>query len=122
MGAPDPKGQRSPVKLLLDENVHEPLAEALRREGFDVITAKEAGRKGASDVELLEFAVDQGRALVSFNLKHFEALAVQWFQQRKDHCGIIVSPQRGFRDTQQRLLQLLREERAEDLKNQLRYL
>ncbi|MFQ5795186.1 MAG: DUF5615 family PIN-like protein [Candidatus Bipolaricaulia bacterium] len=54
----DPKSRR-PVKLLLDENVHEPLAAALRREGFDAITAKEAGQRGIPDLELLEFAISE---------------------------------------------------------------
>jgi hypothetical protein len=113
---------RRSVKLLLDENVHEPLAAALRREGFDVVTAKEAGRRSIPDRELLEFAISEERAVVSFNIKHFEALAVRWFKQGKEHFGIIVSPERSFRDTLQRLLKLLQEEDAEDLRNQLRYL
>ncbi|MGQ9477818.1 MAG: DUF5615 family PIN-like protein [Candidatus Bipolaricaulia bacterium] len=121
MGEADPKRGR-PVKLLLDENVHEPLAAALRREGFDAITVGEAGRRGISDLELLKFATAEERAVVSFNIKHFEALAVQLFKQGQEHCGIIVSPERGLRDVLQRLLKLLEEYDAGDLKNQLRYL
>lgn len=117
----DPKRQR-PVKLLLDENVHEPLAAALRREGVDTITVREAGQRGTSDPELLQFAISEERAVVSFNIKHFEALAVQLFQQGQEHFGIIVSPERSLRDVLQRLLKLLKEHDADDLKNQLRYL
>lgn len=113
---------RRPVKLLLDEMVHEPLGTALRSEGFDVITVKEAGKRNIPDLELLEYATSEQRAVVSFNIKHFEALAAQWFKQGKNHFGIIVSPERSLRDTFQRLLKLIEEEDAEDLKNQLRYL
>lgn len=114
--------RRRPVKLLLDENVHEPLAAALRREGFDAITVREAGQRGISDPEPLKFAVSEERAVVSFNLKHFEAFAVQFFNHNEQHFGIIVSPERGLHDVLQRLLKLLKKHDAEDMKNQLRYL
>ncbi len=109
-------------KLFLDEDVHDGLGAALRREGFDAITAREAGRKQRSDREQLEFATSQERALLSFNLVHYEALAEEYFLQGKEHWGILVSPRRGFRDLFQRVLALLREVDAEDLKNQLIYL
>jgi predicted nuclease of predicted toxin-antitoxin system len=44
-------------KIFIDEDVHDGLGDALRREGFDAITAREAGRKQFSDAEQLEFAI-----------------------------------------------------------------
>lgn len=109
-------------KLFLDEDVHDGLGAALRREGFDALTAREAGRKQLSDQEQLEFAVSQERALLSFNLVHYEALAEEYFLSGKEHWGIFVSPRREFRDLLRRVLKLLRETEADELKNQIVYL
>lgn len=110
------------AKLFLDENVHELLAEALRRQSFDAITVTEAARKGRPDAEQLDFAISQTRAVLSFNLVDYEQLAVQYFRQGKEHFGIIVSPEREFRDLYKRILKLLHEREEEHLKNQLIYL
>lgn len=114
----------APPKLYLDENLSSALAEALRKRGFDVIHTQEVGRSGRriSDVDQLEFAASQGRAIVTFNLVEFKHLAIQWLRAGKEHWGIIVSPQRSFRETLRRLTKLLETTQAEDLKNQLRYL
>lgn len=110
------------AKLFLDENIHEQLAPALRRQGFDVITAADAQRKGRSDPQQLDFAISEGRAVLSFNLVDYEELAVQCFHEGREHFGIIVSPERDFRDLLKRLLKLLQEWEAENFKNQLIYL
>ena len=109
-------------KIYIDEDVHDGLAAALRQEDFDALSAREAGRKQLSDSQQLEFAISQGRAIVSFNLADYEALAEQYFLEGKDHYGIVVSPRRNFRETLQRLLKLLRETEDTDIKNQIRYL
>ncbi|MDP3028778.1 MAG: DUF5615 family PIN-like protein [Deltaproteobacteria bacterium] len=49
------------LRLFIDEDVPEAVALALRLRGYDVITATEAGRKGLTDVEQLEYATSQGR-------------------------------------------------------------
>jgi type II secretory pathway component PulK len=114
----------APPKLYLDENMDPALAHALRKRGFDVIHTQEAGRsgRGIPDEAQLQFAAAQGRAIVTFNLVEFKQLAVRWLQEGREHWGIIVSPQRSFRETQRRLIRLLNDNEAEDLKNQLRYL
>ena len=43
-------------RLYLDENVPEAVAAALRLRGYDVLTVKDAGRKGLSDVDQLKYA------------------------------------------------------------------
>jgi hypothetical protein len=110
------------AKIFIDEDVHDGLAKALRREGIDAINAREAGRKGVPDSEQLKFAISQGRAIFSFNLVDYESLAEEYFEKGKEHFGIIVSPRRNFRDTLQRVLKLLKESEDVDLKNQILYL
>lgn len=36
----------SPIRLYIDEDVHESVAPALRQHGYDVLTVREAGRRG----------------------------------------------------------------------------
>ena len=110
------------VRLFIDEDVHDRLAEALRRKGFDAINTREAGRKGLPDVEQLEFATAQGRAILSFNLVDYEALAKEFFHTGKRHAGIIVSPRRSFGEIFQRVVQLVEETGEVGLANQIVYL
>lgn len=110
------------IALFLDEDVHEELAAALRRQGLDAVNAHECGRKGASDTEQLTFAVSQQRAFMTFNLVDFERLADEYFWQDKHHFGIIVSPQRPLRNTLRRLMSLSSRYTRESLADQLIYL
>lgn len=110
------------VTLFLDEDVHEELAAALRRQGIDAVNTQECGRKEAKDAEQLAFAVSQQRALMTFNIADFETLADEYFWQGKPHFGIIVSPQRSFRETFRRLILLTGKFTRESLVNQLIYL
>lgn len=61
----------------------------LRRLGHDVLTSLEAGRANAAvpDREVLAFAANERRILVSHNRRHF----LHIHQHRKaDHAGIVV--------------------------------
>ena len=109
-------------KIFVDEDVHDGLAAALRRAGFDAISAREAGRKEVPDPQQLEFAISQSRAILSFNMVDYEVLAEQYFVESREHFGIIVSPRRSFREIFHRLLKLLEECDEMDLKNQIYYL
>lgn len=110
------------LTFFLDEDVHEGLAGALRRKGIDAVNAQECGRKGEKDSEQLAFPVSQRRAVVTFNIADFEALANEYFRQSKQHCGIVVSPQRSFRETFRRLVALTAQFTRESLADQLVYL
>jgi len=55
------------VRLFLDENLSAQHASELRLEGYDAIAVLEAGLSGATDEEVLRFAVDNGRVLVTLD-------------------------------------------------------
>jgi Domain of unknown function (DUF5615) len=76
------------AKLNGDENFSFPVVEELRRLGHDVLTVQEAGQgnRGIGDAEVLAFAVAQGRAVLTFNRRHFIPL----HQQAQLHRGILV--------------------------------
>ena len=76
------------AKLYTNENFPFPAAEELRRLGHDVMTVQESGLGGKSvaDDAVLAFAIDQGRALITLNRRHF----VKLHQATSRHPGIIV--------------------------------
>lgn len=79
--------------IYADENVWQPVADGLRRRGWDVTTANEAGTLGYSDREHLEFAPDRGWILLTFD-DDFPELAATEFAE-EDHPGIRYVSQHG---------------------------
>jgi predicted nuclease of predicted toxin-antitoxin system len=55
------------VKLLLDENLSPQHACELRTEGHDAVAVVEVGLSGATDEQVLRFAVEDGRAIVTLD-------------------------------------------------------
>lgn len=74
------------VRFHLDEdlNGYPAIARALASKGIDATTVATANLLGASDERQLEFAAQEGRILVTHNIKDFARL----HQQRQRHSGI----------------------------------
>ncbi len=83
------------VKLYLDADVTAALSLAtmLRQRGFDVVSAVEVGSDDWGDAEQLAYAIEQGRALLTFNVKDFVPLVDLLYKRGQDFPGLIVSPQ-----------------------------
>src|ERR1700733_7209409 len=62
------------ARLYFDEDVSVRVADMLKARGFAVVTTLQAGRLGATDSGQLQFAVAEGRALVTHNRRDFERL------------------------------------------------
>lgn len=71
--------------LYADEDFSYPVVEELRQLGHDVVTAQEDGRRATPDIDILVRAHALGRAVLTYNRKHFERL----HRQGTDHCGIV---------------------------------
>lgn len=71
-----------------NENFPLPVVVELRRLGHDVLTVLEAGRADQTipDDEVLSFAVQQDRAVLTMNRRHF----IRLHSQQPQHAGIIV--------------------------------
>jgi len=71
-----------------NENFPLPVVVELRRLGHDVLTVLEAGRVDQTipDDEVLSFAVQQDRAVLTMNRRHF----IRLHSQQPQHAGIIV--------------------------------
>jgi len=112
----------SALRLYLDADVSAELAVQLRAHLIDATSAREQKRLRALDAEQLAFAVTQHRAILTHNRDDFLALAVEYFEQDKEHGGIIIAPQYELGELVRRVIRLTRSETAENLANQICYL
>jgi hypothetical protein len=83
----------APIKLLLDEHIWVGRREALTQRGYDVIHLNDTGQSGIDDEPLLVFATAQGRAVLTYNIRHFVPLVRLWYEAGREHAGVILSVQ-----------------------------
>ncbi len=112
----------SQIRIFTDEDIYGATAPALRQVGIDAISTPEAGRIGQSDESQLEWAGDEGRALMSFNVAHFAHLHWVWIQGRRHHAGIIVSSQQPIGEFLGRLQRLAKKLDADAMRDRLEFL
>jgi hypothetical protein len=76
------------ARLYANENFPYPVVEVLRQLGHDVVTVSETGKAEQAwpDEDVLEFAAQDDRTLLTLNRKHF----VRLHQENADHAGIIA--------------------------------
>ena len=86
------------VRLYLDQHIKLQLADDLRERGYDVLTTQEAELETAPDDVQLEFATQQDRTLLTYNIRDFAPLHEEWTTVGRMHAGIIVSQQLGGRE------------------------
>lgn len=111
-----------PIRLYIDEDVHESIAAALRRHGYDVMNVREANRRGLPDAEQLDYALVEERTLFSFNAADYIALHLECLAENRDHAGIIISKQIPIGEAVRRILNMLEQVSADEIRNQLRWL
>jgi predicted nuclease of predicted toxin-antitoxin system len=75
-------------KFYADEQFPFPVVEFLRKLGHDVLTVREAGNagQGIPDDEVLAFAIDRERAILTLNKADF----VRLHRREDNHFGIVV--------------------------------
>ena len=105
------------IRLLLDEDVPILLAVALRERGFDALHVTEAGLSGATDPTVFEWGIQEARAIVTHNTKHFLPLVQRAAEAERDHFGLLPAAQLPFGELLRRALRAVRGRSAEDLKN-----
>jgi predicted nuclease of predicted toxin-antitoxin system len=79
------------MKLYADEQYPYPVVKCLRDLGHDVLTVQEAGKANQRipDDEVLAFATENNRAVITQNRKDF----IRLHQMHSNHAGIIVCTQ-----------------------------
>ncbi len=98
------------------------MARTLRGRGVDARSFVEAGRYGAMDIEQLDEAIAEERAIVTYDRDHFSALATRCFSEGIQHWGIIIAPQYEFGEMLRRLLRLCDNYETEQMIDQIVYL
>ncbi|MGH3499437.1 MAG: DUF5615 family PIN-like protein [Nocardioidaceae bacterium] len=81
------------MRALLDEQLSPQIAESLRQSGCDVAAvADREDLVGCSDRIVFEVASQEGRAVVTNNIKDFRPLAAEFLAQDRTHAGLILLP------------------------------
>ena len=115
----------SEIRLYVDEDASETaVILGLRARGIDLLTTVEAGRLGVSDQEQLEFAIQERRALYTFNAKDFARLHREFLTNGRSHSGIIVIPEQRYSVGQKirRLAAFMHGRNAESMTDQIEFL
>lgn len=115
----------SEVRLYVDEDASEhAVIDGLRARGFDLLTTVEADRLGASDVNQLDFAHEQGRTIYTFNVRDFARLHTEYLNDDRGHSGIVVIPDRRYSigEKVRALGQFLSDQSAEAMINRIEFL
>ena len=110
------------MKLYLDEDVPEAIALALRLRGYDVITVKDVGRKGFTDIEQLKYASSEKRVILTHNIADFCKIHSDFIKEGLEHSGIILSKQLPIGVIVKALLRLLSNIPYEQSRNNVMWL
>jgi predicted nuclease of predicted toxin-antitoxin system len=85
------------ARLLLDEMLSGTIAAQLRTHGLDVTAAVEDGSLVSTpDEDLLAYAAEHHRILVTANIADFAAIANDWRAAGRTHHGLIYVANRTF--------------------------
>lgn len=109
----------SRIAVYLDQDVDVELAVRLRASGYDVVTTRDISNIGKSDEEQLQYAADQGRAILTHNRRHFRRLHRDWTSSGRQHSGIIVSRHLPIDELERRTLNLLQSTSVQEARGHL---
>lgn len=85
------------ASLLLDEMFSGAIADQLRAKGHDVIAVvADPALIGLSDDQILAYAADTGRVLVTANIKDFMPLDARYRAASQTHAGLILVSTKTF--------------------------
>lgn len=76
------------VKFYTDAHISKAIVDQARKRGVDIIRCQDVKLTEAEDIEHLNFAVEQGRTVISADAD-FPILDAQWRTTGKTHAGII---------------------------------
>ena len=85
------------IRLYTDEDVDSDLAPQLRRRGYSALSCSEAGNANQElpDEWQLEYAIRNGRTILTHNIADYMKLDSQWKARGREHHGIIVVHKKG---------------------------
>ena len=86
------------MKLVLNEMWSSEIALQLRRRGHDVVAATELPRRyrGVPDPEFFRRAQEDGRAVVTDNVRDFMVVLAEHASRAEPHCGVVFAVRPSF--------------------------
>lgn len=83
------------LKFFVDENVHIAIVRGLRRElpTLDIVRVQELDMQATSDPDVLEWAAQEGRIVITHDVTTMREFADQRVREGKSMPGLIVVPQ-----------------------------
>lgn len=86
------------LKCLLDEHLSRQIAELLRQRGLDVQAVRERpGLVARSDDQVMRVAAEEGRAVVTNNVKDYRPIAAGRLARGDGHAGLVLLPAKRSR-------------------------
>jgi hypothetical protein len=87
------------VRLFLDAHISGPRIAAVLRDGGHDVRAADEEREldGLTDEQLLSLAAEEGRILLTFDVKDFPVIVRRWAEAARGHagCAIVVGIDHG---------------------------
>jgi predicted nuclease of predicted toxin-antitoxin system len=91
--------------------------------GTDVLLVQTQLPEGADDEDVLAFAANQKRVLLTSNAQDFAPLVTEWFLAGREHWGIIIVPGQTKRSLLSRAMKsIIQQYPADSLKNSYRFI
>jgi hypothetical protein len=115
----------SEVRIYVDEDACQlAVLSGLRARGLDVLSAEDAQMLGAADEAQLAFAVEQSRAIYTFNVDDFARLHREYLNSGTHHWGILLIPRQRYSigGKVRQIANLLATTTAEELVDRIEYL
>lgn len=110
-------------RFLLDEHVWGGLVDVGQALGADILLLQTKLTAGTEDEDVLTFAADQERVLLTSNAQDFAPLVTSWFLTGRQQWGVIIVPGQTDRSLLSRALKnILQHYTAESLKNTYRFI
>ncbi len=107
------------MRFLIDESLSPKLATHLKGLGYDALSAREAGLKGCSDVQIIEWAQKNNSIIVTGDLDFGEL----WYWHYNGTVGIIILRLKSYKaEAQEKIIEFLHANKVlteEKVKNSL---
>lgn len=102
------------IKIFADENVEKSVVFSLKEKGFDITSVNIEKRKGLSDKEQLNFAIEKNRVVLTHDLDFVK------ISKQKDNPGVLFIPKvRKPEEIVKRVVRILELLDLEDLENEV---